>query len=234
MARKEFIADATRQRKHRALGAPRRRGDSEGRTRVQPLSLSLASKQTASNLSGASAQLEGVVATFASADVQAIAQRGAAVACELHFSGRGFASIGLGFGIRKEQQRWCASRDRQRAWTPSGRRSERELPLHLRPELTPPRRAEKPPPRGDGHPLGNLLRYLLVRRTPETRPAAPPAARRPCSRWYPSPPSRRCPPPRRSTASTSPRAPRARRRIVTETVLLVSPATNVSVPEAAV
>ena len=30
MARKEFIADATRQRKHRALGAPRRRGDSEG------------------------------------------------------------------------------------------------------------------------------------------------------------------------------------------------------------
>ncbi len=54
----------------------RRRGDNEGETMVQPLSLELASERTVSNLFGSSVELQGIVATFASADVRAIAERG--------------------------------------------------------------------------------------------------------------------------------------------------------------
>lgn len=51
----------------------RPRGDKEGRQTVQPLTLDVAG-ESVTNLFGASVQLEGVVATFASADVIAIAE----------------------------------------------------------------------------------------------------------------------------------------------------------------
>ena len=52
----------------------RPRGDKEGRYTVQPLTLDIAEAESVTNLFGASVQLEGVVATFASADVIAIAE----------------------------------------------------------------------------------------------------------------------------------------------------------------
>ena len=52
----------------------RPRGDKEGRYTVQPLTLDVAGAESVTNLFGASVQLEGVVATFASADVIAIAE----------------------------------------------------------------------------------------------------------------------------------------------------------------
>ncbi len=52
----------------------RPRGDKEGRLTSQPLTLDVAGSESAANLFGASFELQGVVATFASADVQAIAK----------------------------------------------------------------------------------------------------------------------------------------------------------------
>ena len=52
----------------------RPRGDNEGRRTVQPLTLDVAGAAAVSNLFGASVDLQGVVATFASADVIAIAE----------------------------------------------------------------------------------------------------------------------------------------------------------------
>ena len=52
----------------------RPRGDKDGRYTVQPRTLDIAETESVTNLFGASVQLEGVVATFASADVIAIAE----------------------------------------------------------------------------------------------------------------------------------------------------------------
>ena len=52
----------------------RPRGDKEGRYTVQPLTLDIAGAESVTNLFGASIQLEGVVATFSSRDVIAIAE----------------------------------------------------------------------------------------------------------------------------------------------------------------
>ena len=52
----------------------RPRGDNEGRQTVQPLTIDVAGSSTVGNLFGASVELTGVVATFASADVIAIAE----------------------------------------------------------------------------------------------------------------------------------------------------------------
>ena len=126
----------------------------------------------------------------------------------------------------------------ERSTTPHGRHraddpnpNSRSIPGR---KLTPPSRAEKPPRRGDGYPRGNLLRYLLVRRTPETRQ---PRRRQHVVRFHDGTHRLR-------VVDVRPRGGRQRQRllallvrasrIVTETVLLVSLATNVSVPEAAV
>ena len=52
----------------------RPRGDGEGRFTVQPLTIDVAGSESATNLFGASVELQGVVATFASADVIAIVE----------------------------------------------------------------------------------------------------------------------------------------------------------------
>ena len=53
----------------------RRRGDNEGRTTVQPLTIDVAGSETVTNLFGASVTLTGVVATFDSEAVYEIALR---------------------------------------------------------------------------------------------------------------------------------------------------------------
>ncbi len=52
----------------------RPRGDNDGRYTVQPLTLDVAGSETVGNLFGATAELQGVVATFASSDVRTIAE----------------------------------------------------------------------------------------------------------------------------------------------------------------